>query len=262
MIIFQIYFIIKFYFSKDAFEDINLCVNVNNVTKNSEVDVVMSYNVIKAYFINPKIPLLNSNESESILRERVKNITDAVEDWTKFTFLYMKNTGKNYMNKFIDLFFKNITSINDGGFNDSAFLGSMKYGFRSLISRYLSLMKTGTLMDLDNVNRTDIMTDEELGENGNKIVYVIRPWFKLLNNELQKSLDHIFDKMILLCLGLFISFIIGVIVIYLLIWKNIEYQLEKYLINSIELIILIPEKIKEDLVIKINEDKECKFMNE
>ena len=57
------------------------------------------------------------------------------------------------------------------------------------------------LMDLDNVNATDIMTDEELWENGNKIVYVIRPWFKLLNNELQTTIEHIFDKMILLCLG-------------------------------------------------------------
>ena len=40
---------------------------------------------------------------------------------------------------------------------------------------------------------------------------------------------------------------------------DIQYhQLEKYLINSIDLINLIPEKIKEDLVIKINEDKEFK----
>ena len=67
----------------------------------------MSYNVIKAYFFDPSIPLLNNSNSEFILRERVKNITDAVEDWTKFTFLYMKSTGKKYMNTFINLFFKN-----------------------------------------------------------------------------------------------------------------------------------------------------------
>ena len=257
MIIFQIYFIVKFTYSSKSFEDINLCIDVNNVTRNSEVDVVLSYNVIKTYFSNSSIPLLNES-SEVILRERVKNITDAVEDWTKFTFLYMKNTGKNYMNKFIDLFFKNITNINNGGFDDEAFLGSMKYGFRSLISRYLSLMKTGSLMDLDNINKTDIMDNEELGENGLKIAYVIRPWFELLNDELKKTLDNIFDKMILLCLALFISYLIGAVVIYALIWKNIEFQLEKYLINSNELINLIPEKIKEDLVVKINEDKDFK----
>jgi hypothetical protein len=258
MIIFQSYFVIKFIFSKDTFEDISLCIDVNNVTRNSEVDVVMSYNVIKSYFMNSSVPLLNNTDSEYILKERVKNITDAVEDWTKFTFLYMKNTGKGYMDKFIDLFFKNITDINTGNFTSEDFFGSMKFGFRSLISRYLSLMKTGSLMDLDNVNKTDIMNDEELGENGLKIVYVIRPWFEILNNELEKTLDKIFDNMILLCLSLFISFIIGAIVIYSVIWKNIEFQLEKYLINAIDLINLIPEKIKEDLVIKINEDKEFK----
>ena len=262
MLIFQIYFIIKFIYSKNSFENISLCVDVNNVTRNSEVDIVMSYNVIKAYFINSSIPLLNNSDSEFILRERVKNITDAMEDWTKFTFLYMKNTGKNYMNKFIDLFFKNITEINEGGFNDEDFLGSMKYGFRSFISRYLSLMKTGTLMHLDNINKTDIMTDEELGENGLKIVYVIRPWFDILNNELQKTMEDVFDKMILLCLALFISFLVGAVVIYALIWKNIEFQLEKYLINSIELINLIPERIKEDLVMKINEDKDFRNHSE
>ena len=225
MIIFEIYFIVKFINSKKSFEDIRLCVDVNNVTRNSEVDVVMSYNVIKTFFNDPTVPLLNDENSEFILRERVKNITDAVEDWTKFTFLYMKNTGENYMNKFIDLFFKNITSINTGGFNDEDFLGSMKYGFRSFISRYLSLMKTGSLMDIDHVNKTDIMNNEELGENGLKIVYVIRPWFDILNNELQNTLENIFEKMILLCLCLFIGFFVGAIVIYALIWKNIEFQL-------------------------------------
>ena len=68
--------------------------------------------------------------------------------------------------------------------------------------------------------------------------------------------------MILLCLALFISFLIGTIVIYALIWKNIEFQLEKYLGNSIELINLIPEKIKESLVFKINEDKNFKINTE
>jgi hypothetical protein len=258
MLIFEVYFIVKFLNSKNSFENIRLCVDVNNVTRNSEVDVVMSYNVIKSFFNDPNVPLLNDDDSEFILRERVKNITDAVEDWTKFTFLYMKNTGKNYMNKFIDLFFKNITSINTGNFTDGDFLGSMKYGFRSFISRYLSLMKTGSLMDIDHVNRTDIMDNEELGENGLKIVYVIRPWYEQLNEELNKTLENIFDNMIFLCLCLFIGFFVGAIVIYALIWKNIEFQLEKYLINSIELINLIPEKIKKDLVFKINEEKDLK----
>jgi DNA repair photolyase len=216
----------------------------------------MSYNVLKTYFIDPSIPLLNDSNSESILRERVKNITDAVEDWSKFTFLYMKYIGENYMNKFIELFFQNITSINEGGFNDEDFFSSMKFGFRALISRYLSLMKTGALMHLDEVNKTNIMDNEELGENGLKIVYVIRPWFKILNEELQKTLDNIFDKMISLCIGLFIGFIIFAVVIYVLVWKNVEFKLEKYLLNSIDLINLIPEKIKLDLYNKMMEEHE------
>jgi hypothetical protein len=244
--------------SKNCFKRIQLCVDVNNVTRNSEVDIVMSYNVIKSFFLDPKIPLLNDENSEFILRERVKNITDAVEDLTKFTFLYMKDTGESYMNKFIDLFFKNITHINQGGFKDDDFLGSMKYGFRSFVSRYLSLMKTGSLMDLDNVNKTDILDNEELGENGLKIVYVIRPWFKQLNEELDNTLKDIFDKMIFLCICLYIGFFVGAIVVYALIWKNIEFQLEKYLTGSIELINLIPEKMKRDLVNKINEEKDFK----
>jgi hypothetical protein len=258
MIIFEIYFIVKFFNSKNSFKRIQLCVDVNNVTRNSEVDIVMSYNVIKSFFLDPKIPLLNDVNSEFILRERVKNITDAVEDWTKFTFLYMKDTGESYMNKFIDLFFKNITHINQGGFKDDDFLGSMKYGFRSFVSRYLSLMKTGSLMDLDNVNKTDILDNEELGENGLKIVYVIRPWFKQLNEELDNTLKDIFDKMIFLCICLYIGFFVDAIVVYALIWKNIEFQLEKYLTGSIELINLIPEKMKRDLVNKINEEKDFK----
>ena len=258
MIIFEIYFIIKFSTTNEYFEKIRLCIQVSNVTRNSEVDVIMSYNVIKAYFMNASLPLLSNYDSEFIMRERVKNITDAVEDWTKFTFLYMKYIGTNYMDKFINLFFKNITSINDGGYNDEDFFGSMKYGFRSLISRYLSLMKTGALMHLNGVNKTDVMNNEELGENGLKIVYVIRPWFKILNDELQQTLFDIFDRMISLCIGMFIGFIIFSVITYVLLWKNVEFKLEKYLINSIELISLIPEKIKIDLYNKINEESNLK----
>ena len=258
MIIFEIYFIIKFTSTSNYFERIRLYIQVSNVTRNTEVDVIMSYNVIKAYFMDPEMPLLSNNNSEYILRERVKNITDAVEDWTKYSFLYMKYVGDNYMDKFIKLFFQNITSINEGGYNDEDFFYSMKYGFRALISRYLSLMKTGALIDLDGVNKTDIMNNEELGENGLKIVYVIRPWFKALNDELQKTLDEIFDIMISLCIGLFIGFIIFAVITYVLIWKNIEFKLEKYLINSIELVNLIPEKIKLDLYQKITEESNLK----
>ena len=257
MLIFEIYFIIKFSSSNNTFEQIRLCVQVSNVTRNAEVDVVLSYNVLKAYFMNSTIPLLN-NESEPILRERVKNITDAVEDWSKFTFLYMHYIGKNYMNKFIKLFFQNITEINEGGYTDEDFFSSMKFGFRGLISRYLSLMKTGALMHLDGKNETNIMDNEELGENGLIIVYVIRPWFQILNKELQITLDIIFDNIISLCVALFVGFIIFAVVIYVLVWKNVEFKLEKHLLNSIELINLIPEKIKQDLFDKISEENSVK----
>ena len=258
MVIFEIYFIIKFSSSSTTFERIRLCVEVSNVTRNAEADVVMSYNVLKAYFMDPTIPLLNDNNSTKILSDRVRNITDAVEDWSKISFLNMKFLGTNYMNKFIKLFFQNITSINEGGFNDEDFYSSMKFGFRALISRYLSLMKTGALMHLNGINKTDILDNEELGENGLKIVYVIRPWFKILNEELQITLDNIFDKMISLCIALFIGFFIFAVVIYVLVWKNVEFKLEKYLINAIELINLIPEKIKQDLFDKLAEASDNK----
>jgi hypothetical protein len=258
MVIFEIYFIIKFSSSSTTFERIRLCVEVSNVTRNAEADVVMSYNVLKAYFMDPTIPLLNDNNSTKILSDRVRNITDAVEDWSKISFLNMKFLGTNYMNKFIKLFFQNITSINEGGFNDEDFYSSMKFGFRALISRYLSLMKTGALMHLNGINKTDILDNEELGENGLKFVYVIRPWFKILNEELQITLDNIFDKMISLCIALFIGFFIFAVVIYVLVWKNVEFKLEKYLINAIELINLIPEKIKQDLFDKLAEASDNK----
>ena len=257
MLIFEIYFIIKFSSSRDSFKQIRLCVEISNVTRNAEVDVVMSYNVIKTYFMDQTVPLLNG-EPEPILRERVKNITDAVEDWSKFTFLYMNYIGKSYMDKFIKLFFQNITEINEGGFKDEDFFSSMKFGFRGLISRYLSLMKTGTLMHLDGKNETNILDNEELGENGLKIVYVIRPWFKILNGELQLTLDNIIDNMISLCIALFIGFIIFAVVIYVLVLKNVEFKLEKHLINAIELVNLIPERIKQDLFEKISEENNTK----
>ena len=64
--------------------------------------------------------------------------------------------------------------------------------------------------------------------------------------------------MISLCIGLFIGFIVFAVVIYVLVWKNVEFKLEKYLLNSIELINLIPEKIKLDLYNKMMEENNKK----
>jgi len=71
---------------------------------------------------------------------------------------------------------------------------------------------------------TNIMDNEELGENGLKIVYVIRPWFKILNEELQITIDNIFDNMLSLCITLFIIFIIFAVVIYVLVWRNLDLK--------------------------------------
>ena len=170
----------------------------------------------------------------------------------------MHSIGESYIEIFIDLFFNDITYINTGNFNESDFLGSMKYGFISMVSRYSSLLKTSTLMDVDNVSYLNISDNEEIAENGMKIVYVIRPWFNIINQALENAFDKIFEKMILLCLFLFISFLAGAIVIYALVWKNIEFQLEKYYTNSVELILLIPDLIKETMIKKIGEEEDMK----
>ena len=258
IVIFEVYFIIKFSYSSTSLKEISFSVEVTNVTKNAEVDIILSYNVIKSYYYNKKIPLLNSENTAPILAERIKNITDAVEDWSKYTFLYMHSIGDSYMDIFIELFFNDITNINTGNFNETDFLGSMKYGFISMVSRYLSLLKTATLMDVDNVSYLNISDNEEVAENGLKIVYVIRPWFNIINQALENAFDKIFDKMILLCLFLFISFLAAGIVIYMLVWKNIEFQLEKYYTNSVELILLIPDLIKEVLIKKIGEEEDMR----
>ena len=70
------------------------------------------------------------------------------------------------------------------------------------------------------------MNNEELGENGLKIVYVIRAWINILNDELQKTLDDIFDTIISLCIRLFSGFIIFAIITYVLIKKNKLYLSE------------------------------------
>ena len=59
MIIFQIYFIIKFISTSTSYERIRLCMEVSNVTRNAETDVVMSYNVL-ILFINLFYKFINS----------------------------------------------------------------------------------------------------------------------------------------------------------------------------------------------------------
>ena len=56
--------------------------------------------------------------------------------------------------------------------------------------------------------------------------------------------------------SLFIVASVVLLIIYLLVWKTVEDRLEMYLKSSIDLINLIPEEIKCQMIIKLNEEEQ------
>lgn len=85
---------------------------------------------------------------------------------------------------------------------------------------------------------------------------VIRPWFLDIDRHLSDGYDDFLAYEYLVYLALFISIIVIVFVIYLIFWQNFEKRLKEEFRISVDLINLIPEEIKIQIIKKIIEEEE------
>jgi cell division protein YceG involved in septum cleavage len=85
--------------------------------------------------------------------------------------------------------------------------------------------------------------------------FVIKPWYENLIKAINKDFDDFIKTSKVINISTFIVVICCVVLLYCLVWKSYEENLKDLLKTSVDLINLIPEEIKHQIVQKLNEEE-------
>ena len=140
------------------------------------------------------------------------------------------------------------------------YLGTLDHGFKSVIARYFELLRYVAISYFNNKNGDDSSDDqlwnyEEFREINSIVRNVIRPWFDTMIDIMNNELDKFVDNVKVINISTYIVLLCMVLILYCLVWRSYEASLSVLLKTSVDLITLIPEEIKYQIVLQLNEEE-------
>jgi hypothetical protein len=144
---------------------------------------------------------------------------------------------------------------------DEDYRGTLENGFSCVSTRYFEMNKFLVVLYIK-TNSSYEITDssfcykEKFVQVNKVLINVIRPWFDKMIDYIKDCFDDYKSEINLVIDSTYIILLIAVIVIYFLVWKSYEERLKSLLKTSVDLIKLIPEEIKREIVKKLNEEEE------
>ena len=180
-IIIQAYLTFKFCYSNGVMKNINNFAHVFNVTHFSQSDIILSIDITKSFFYSETINVLNSSETEKIFKETFVDISNSFESLLIVSYNTSCFLQGNYINNFYNWINNDISSmVTNMTIDDTSFLGTLKYGFKSTISRYFELIRFIGInyLKMKTDNETDfysLLNKTEFYETNNIVLNVIRP---------------------------------------------------------------------------------------
>ena len=262
-LILEAYITFKFCFSNSTINNNKKFIIVFNLTQNSHVDTVLSINVMKSYFYNSSIPILNATlDEQSDFNPFIYsfyNITNEFEKMfisTSKTDSFLKGDYKETFSQYLYHDFSKMFSLKKEPINPNL-KQLFENGFKPISFNVYEKLRFFWLQEKDskknNINKTDILNNEKWADLDYLLTYVVRPWYNSLIRIMNNSIEHFMNNAKLVQISLFIVVIVIVALAYCIIWKSYEEQLTLLLKRSFDLINLIPEEIKYLIVSKLNE---------
>ena len=266
-VILQGYLTFKYVYNTSNMKNINKFTDVFNVTQYGQSDNILSLDIVKSFLYNPSIPIYNQSTTEEIFTSTFLSISDTFEN----LFIVSYNTScflhGNYIKKLYDYLNKDITSIATNvnsstssasveTYDSSTYLGTLENGFKSVIARYFELIRYICITYINPEHRVDeLWNSPEFKEINSIATNVIRPWYKTIIALMNKEFEDYISQIKLVNVSTFIVLLCCVILLYCLVWKSYEENLKQLLKTSVDLINLIPEEIKYQIVQKLNEEE-------
>jgi len=246
----------------DSINKFLLLFDKNNL---SQTHFILSLDIFKSYLFNKSIPILNQTNMEEIFYETFMDLTDKFEDLIIFTSKTDSFLSGEYLEKYIQFLEKDFTELLDESYleeNKDKLQKRMRNGIKPIkmrvfeIINYLIIKYCYSYQKMNEDDNISFILKErefKLYEISLLLQKNIRNWY---NSVLKLMMDCYYDfdnnghfNFILL----FIILIVFIILYYSIIWKSSEEKLNILLKNSVDLINLIPQEIKNILIDKLNE---------
>jgi hypothetical protein len=234
----------------------------------AETYFILTIDIFKSYLYKKSIPILKKVDTKSEFFEAFLNISDNFEH----SILYLSKTKSflkgEYLKKYKQYLQGDYIELIDKDIYEGA-LDSMKEIYkkglkpmitkifeliRYMIIKYCSYLKS----NIENITSDEIskIFDEggyNLFDLNFIIQYIIRPWYKGTLQLMIKSFYNFQSSSKFIYVILFICLMVLVILYYCIIWKSYEKQMGILLKESVNLINLIPQEIKNLIIEKLNE---------
>ena len=266
LIVFFLFFeadmIFKFCYSDSNITNIKKFINVFNVTQYSHVDVIISVDVLKSFFYNSSIPILNKNITSDVDWEDTPffysfyNLTKKFEEMfisTSKTDSFLKDDYKKTFSQYLYHDFSKMFTLEKNPSNSNLLL-IFENGFKPISFNIFEKLRFFWLQSKEKKEKNiDILNNEKWVDLDYLLTYVIRPWYYNIINIMNDSIEQFMNNSKLVQITVFIVVLVIVILCYCIIWKSYEEQLSLLLKRSFDLINLIPEEIKYLIVSKLNE---------
>ena len=256
------YMTFKYFFIRKTLKNIKDYTDIFNITHYSESHLVLATNVFKSFYYNDSIPILNQTDTTNVYYETIINISDEIERLYTKTFETGSFLKGKYLDEFSNRMIGNITDmLDDINATDEDYRGTLENGFSCVSTRYFEMSKFLVVLYIK-TNSSEEITDssfcykEKFVQVNKVLINVIRPWFDKMIDYIKDRFDDYKSQINLVIDSTYIILLIAVIVIYFLVWKSYEERLKSLLKTSVDLIKLIPEEIKREIVKKLNEEEE------
>ncbi len=254
----QIYMIFKFFYVKSIMGNIKTFIKVFNITHYCDCDIVLKTNIYKSYYYNSSIPIINKSDTDEIFYLSTTILGNEIEFLYSYSYETKSFLKDSYLDEFSVRMTHNISDITKN-FPGMNMIGTVDYGFNCVITKYFEISKFLAILYLyqkDNLTEPFFSHKSKFSEINKTLIYIIRPLFKYLVNKLNECFSNYKDTIDLIIDSAFILLIFIVIIIYFIIWKGYEEKLKNLLKTSVDLIKLIPDEIKKEIVKKLTEEEE------
>jgi hypothetical protein len=267
----NIYFLFRYYCSYSYFDNISKFIKVYNSTQFSQIYLISRINMIKQYLYNDSIPVfsLYDEKIDIIFMTVFYSMSDQFEQALKTTSKTTSFLRKEYTTLFKNYVYDNYTEIIEQEFIES---DSIKYreilldvlnfdvGFKYICLDSFEVLRLLSIKYLINNKRnktigniSEILNDKKWKTLHEMIIYLIRPWYKNINQLISKFFFSYTDGIIFKQTSIFLLIIFLITLNFWIIWKKFERLYIDLIKKSFELINLIPEEIKNIIVSKLNE---------
>ena len=263
LIIYFIYFILKCFNYFTKMSELNKFISLYQKNCAAEVNIILSIDIIKSYLYNKSIPILSQTNTHDVFISYFLNISYSFSECLFYGATEKALLGKKYLEKYLKYQEGDFSELLDENFAESVRATNyIKYGLKPIearvfeIIRYLTIKYfNSTEADENYIESSELLRIEnrKFYEVHSLIKNIFRQYYQGISNLMMESFNEYKSDSNLIYIVIFICLIFLIVFYYLIVWKLIEQKLEIILKNSIDLINLIPQEIKNIIVEKLNE---------